>query len=383
MARSHQATYDFTSGADEVMQSKIFAINDPMVKRALKDFRVENRVARIKGEGKFKSVAFPEFESKNVLLEFISRDEWKKNLPSFLVRWCIALRIPYLLFSLLPILLVAASYFQMNRSIQGSTMALLLSSIIFLHLGCNLWSDYEDHLRGIDSPDHEGGSGVIQKLWIPAVHLRNMAALLFGAGLLLGIFLFLQIPYEPTGKKILWIGLSSALAIASFSGWPFHYKYFGLGEPIMFLLAGPVVTIGASFVFFQDSNYWIWFALLSLPLSFLATLRLHAGNLQRIPFDKMANSITIAKVLGFQKSKLAFGFLFIAPFLCVLFSAFYMGAPKASLATFLLLPLLYFPFKNLAQASGPLDPACQRLRRDAAKFHLLFGLVYCISFLFA
>lgn len=364
------------------MQSKVLAINDPLVQMALKDFRQQNRIVKIRGEGKFRSAAFPEYDSKNVLMEFIPQDEWKRTLPSIFVRWIQALRLPYLSFSLFPLLLVFCAYFKWNKDFLFGTTTLLFGSITLLHLGCNLWGDYEDHLRGIDSLDHDGGSGVIQKLWIPAVHMRNAAALLFCSGFLLGLVLFTQIPYNPAGKQILWIGLGSALAIASFSGWPFHYKYFGLGEPIMFVLSGPVVSMGASLVFFKDSNYFAWFSVVSLPFSFLATLRLHAGNMQRIPFDKMANSITIAKILGFTYSKFAYGFLLLSPFLCVALFAALQILPLASCSTFLLLPLLWLPFKKLIEAKGPLDPSCQFLRKDAAILHIVFGLVYCLSVLF-
>ncbi len=364
--------------------SRILPAQHEFVQKTLRDFRVAENgqkwVARLKGEGRFRSSVFPELaerESK-VLIELIPEAEWRR--PGPLKRWLSALRIPYLTISLLPLLLVVCARLQSGTALPLLITFLLFASVALIHLGCNLWSDYEDHLRGVDNPGQSGGSGVIQKLWIPAVHLRAAAALLFLTGCALGFLLLFQLPLELVGQRLLWIGLLGALGAASYSGWPFHYKYLGLGEPIVFLLSGPVVMVGAAALYFSNQEL-TRFALLSLPLAFLVTLRLHAGNMQRIPFDSIARVLTIARGCGFVWSKAACVFLALAPFACVagLIAAGFAGLP--SLACMLALPLAWGVIIQVKQASGPLDPACLGLRRMAAWLHLAFGLLYCLSFL--
>lgn len=370
------------------MSARILPIDDPFVQKTLRDFRVKEKgekwVARLKGEGRFQSAVFPELKEKTpqVLVELISQSEWKKELPNLAVRWLVALRLPYLLFSLLPLLLVLCSYYQMDRGQLPSFTYLLFACVILIHLSCNLWSDYEDHLRGLDNPDHSGGSGAIQKLWIPAVHLRNAAAIMFIIGFVFGLMLFAQMPFSSVGKHLLWIGALSVLAAASYSGWPFHYKYFGLGEPVVFILSGPLVTIGASLLYFRDSSYFPFFACVSVPLAILATLRLHAGNMQRIPFDAMAKTNTIARLSGFYWSKYLYAFGLFAPFLCTLLLVYFRLASMFALATFFALPFAIYALKPLWLAKGPLDPHCLELRKFASRVHLVFGLIYVCSFLF-
>ncbi len=366
-----------------MMENRILPMGHDFVQQTLRDFRVwedgEEWVARLKGEGRFRSSVFPESE-RQVLVELLPRTEWPR--PAIAWRWLAALRLPYLLFSLLPLVLVLAVYHQQSRPPVSGLSFLLLASVFLIHASCNLWSDYEDHLRGVDSPGQSGGSGVIQKLWIPAVHIRNAAALLMISGCVLGVVLLAQLPIALVGKHLVWLSLVGALGAASYSGWPFHYKYLGLGEPIVFFLSGPIVTLGASLVLFRDASFFVWFALVSLPLSFLAVLRLHSGNMQRIPFDSMAGVSTIARSYGFRWSKWAYGFLLFAPFLStgILISAGLVG--RSALAAWVTLPLALYALRALRLATGPLDPACRELRLNAARLHFSFGLVYSLSHLY-
>jgi 1,4-dihydroxy-2-naphthoate octaprenyltransferase len=365
--------------------SRVLPTAHEFVQRTLRDFRVTENgrrwVARLKGEGRFRSSVFPELAEREpqVLVELIPLEQWSR--PNMLRRWLSALRLPYLSFSLLPLLLVYCASLQAHQAAPALTTFLVLASVTLIHLGCNLWSDYEDHLRGVDNPEHSGGSGVVQKLWIPAVHLRNSAAAFFLAGCALGLLLLFRLPFSLVTGPLFWLSLLGALGAASYSGWPFHYKYLGLGEPIVFFLSGPVVTMGASLILFRDSVALLAPALVSLPLAFLVVLRLHGGNMQRIPFDTMARVITIARALGFTWSKHAFGFLLVAPFLTVfaLYGAGLVGL--GAFVTFLSLPFAWLAFRKLPQAKGPLDPACYELRRAAARLHLAFGLLYSLSFL--
>lgn len=366
--------------------NRVLSQADPFVTRVLKDFRLREDalVARIRGEGRFHSAVFPELAAKdrNVLVEFLPESEWRAGLPPLWKRWWTALRPSYLVFSALPLLLVVAVYHQQKRPALPGLTLLLFACVTLLHVSCNLWNDYEDHMRGVDSPDSSGGSGVIQKLWIPAAHLRSAAAVLFLLGFALGVALFLQLPFADAGRHLLWIGLLGALGAASYSGWPFHYKYFALGEPVVFLLSGPLLTMGASVVYFRDASYFLWFALASLPLAFLATLRLHSGNMKRIPFDVMAGTDTIARKLGFSLSKVAHGFLLFAPFLTAGSLAMFQVTGKGVLLSFLALPFALTALHPLFLAKGPLDPACAGIRSSSARLHFAFGLIYCISFFF-
>lgn len=367
--------------------TRVFPSDHEFIRQTLRDFRVvENGrrwVARLRGEGRFRSSAFSDLAgqgSSQVLVELIPIESWQR--PNKVLRWLAALRLPYLTISLLPLLLVLCAALGRGQGVSGSITALLFASVALIHAGCNLWSDYEDHLRGVDHPGSLGGSGVIGKLWIPAVHLRNAAAVFFLAGLAFGALLLLELPAGLVSQRLFWLGLVGALGAASYSGWPFHYKYFGLGEPVVFLLAGPLVTAGAAALYFPEAGDLARFAALSLPLSFLVTLRLHTGNMRRIPFDSIAGTQTIARLFGFPWSRHACVFLLGAPFATAAALILAKQASPLAVLTLFSLPFAVLCWQSVREAKGPLDPACHELRARAARLHLAFGVLYCFSFLF-
>jgi 1,4-dihydroxy-2-naphthoate octaprenyltransferase len=362
---------------------RVVSEEDPLIKEVLFDFRkTENQktfFVRMKGEGKFVSSAFPEYRNNaKVLLEYIPSNDWK--IPPLYLRWFLALRIPYLSFSFFPLLMVTGALWKSGESIPVAHLFFLYCSLFFVHLSCNLWGEFEDHLRGVDTLENSGGSGVIQRLWIPAVHIRNIAAMLMGIGIVLGFFLFLNLPNNLPLEKLLVIGSLGALGAASYSGWPFHYKYFGLGEPIVFLLSGPIISLGASYLL-MGNHTQEWRVLIdSLPLAFLATLRLHAGNLQKIPFDTMANVFTIPRLVGFRVGKYLVKFLLAMPF-ALIFALWHLNfIPTASLAAFFAFPFLIQSWNALNKAKGPLDPFCLEVKIATTRMQWVLGAIYSLSF---
>lgn len=368
--------------------SEVLDANSREIRALLLDFRCtkdgEKKIARLRGEGRFLSPLQPENAAARVLVEYEPYDAWKGNRPSFLRRWLTAMRLPYLMFSLFPLLFAFSVYHTPKLAGALRERKFLLSLILFagtalIHVGCHFWSDAEDYLRGVDSPESTGGSGVIQRLWIPARHLRYAAAVFFLLGFLLLAGMLFALPWGKILYPLSALGLFGALAAASYTGWPFHYKYLGLGEPILFLLAGPILAMGASLAYFADSSYMAWFALASLPFSFLAILRLHLGNLQRIPFDRMAGARTIASLVSFRTGKALVLFLLLAPALClpVLYAIGIVRLP--SLLPLISLGFLVAVLPPLLAAKGPLDPELKIVRKQIPWMQLMFGLLYCYS----
>ncbi len=355
-----------------------------LVQKVLHDYRFQengkNYCVRVRGEGKFVSSAFPEFHQPGkILLEFLPEEEHQR--PSLLSRWLLAFRIPYLAFSFFPLILVSGLLWK-TGTFSWSLIFFLYSSLFLVHLSCNLWGEYEDHLRGVDTLENSGGSGVIQKLWIPAVHIRNMASLLLLGSIVLGGFLFFHLPEGLPFQRLLALGCVGALGAASYSGWPFHYKYLGWGEPIVFLLSGPVITLGASYLLLGRHFREAEILFLSLPLASLAVLRLHCGNLQKIPYDTMANVFTISRLVGFRLGK----WLLLAPlalaFITLCASVAIGWAPLACLASLLSLPFVFQLWQAFRKAKGPLDPYCIDGKIAASRLQWAFGALYASGFFF-
>jgi 1,4-dihydroxy-2-naphthoate polyprenyltransferase len=355
--------------------------SDPRLRSILRDFRHPEKslVYRIKADDSRPSSLISNPASDHLLLvETVPMSQWKR--PNFLVRWQKAARLPYLAITLLPLLLVICIALQSAMPLPWTKIALIFGFLTLIQISANFWGDVEDHYRGVDSSNPNGGSGVIQKLWIPAIHLRYAAMALMALALAFGLVLLTFIPKDLVLNHFWWMGLLGVLGAASYSGWPFHYKYFGLGEPILFLLTGPLLTIAIGLILIPSMDL-LWLTAVSVPLALLATLRLHLGNTQRMSLDRAVGAKTIASALGFAWANYATLFLFFAPFLWILGLVALSAVSPLKLAGLLLLPLSLMALAPTLQVRSPLDPLFFELRNLATRLHLGLGMLYSLLYL--
>jgi 1,4-dihydroxy-2-naphthoate octaprenyltransferase len=359
--------------------NQIIEAQSPEAKILLRDFRVMHNglpmIAELMGAGKIVNVG-----PQKLQVRYIHQEDWLKSRPMLVVRWFKAMRVSYLSVSLLPLLVALCATRVLWSSTILITFAIAVFGVTALQIGSQFWNDYEDHMRGIDSPANGGGSGVIQKLWIPAVHLRLAALTALTLGSLAGFALLFFLDWYIT-KYLLGIGLLGALGAAGYSGWPWHYKYLGLGEVVVFFLAGPLLSIASGLLLTSQLNFGLWYLLIGIPLGILACLRLHTANMQKIPFDVLANSRTLATLLPFAAGKKLMFWTMLLPYIVVLAFIIFKILPMASLLVFASFPLVVGQWKLIRLVKSPLDPLFKELRITTAWLHFVFGLCYATSFL--
>jgi len=363
--------------------TKVVSAGDPEALQYLWDFETKDSLAqalvRVRGEGRYVSTVFPNFSQtpKKVLLEFLPTS--KVNRPLWLFRWTKALRLSYFGMSFFPLALVAILSGKLVGLSFWPEALLFLFSLFFIHSACVLWGEAEDHLRGVDLPTSQNGSGVVRSLWISARSLRKSAVCFLVLGLASGMALSLFLPLKYILNPLLFLGFLGVLGAASYSGWPFHYKYLGLGEPLVFFLSGPLLAMVASLVFLGTSNYLYEHSLLVFPLAMTTVNLLHVGNLQRIPFDNMAGVATIASRLGFDRAKTLLCVSIFFPFLLQIALVLGNLASPFTYSCLLALPHAIFLLAKISKWKGPLDPRCLEGKRDFFLFQFSFGLLLLLG----
>lgn len=364
-------------------ESKVVAADHPEARQYLLNFESNDSLVRVRGEGRFVSTVFPEFSQRprNVLLEFIPVAVFYR--PNLFHRWIKALRLPYFGISFFPLALVAILSHQTRGVSFVSEAILFFFSLFFVHSACVFWGEAEDHLRGIDLPSSQNGSGVIRSLWISAKTLRTWAATTLLLGITCGLALLVFLPLQEILKPIFLLGFLGVMGAASYSGWPFHYKYMGWGEPLVFFLSGPLLAMVASLVFLKNSDFFLAHSLLVFPLAMTTVNLLHVGNLQRIPFDTMAQVTTIANRLGFDRAKALLSVSLFFPFLLQISLVLGNLASPSTYACLLALPHAIFLLRKLKKWKGPLDPRCLEGKRDFFLFQLSFGLLLLLGTFFS
>ncbi len=82
---------------------------------------------------------------------------------------------------------------------------------------------------------------------------------------------------------------------------PVGYKYFALGDALVFTLMGPLMVIGSYFVLTGSYNHAVPIA--SLPVGCLVAAILHANNMRDIQHDCDAQVRTVANLLGHDRAR--------------------------------------------------------------------------------
>ena len=100
---------------------------------------------------------------------------------------------------------------------------------------------------------------------------------------------------------------------------PIRLKWHGLGEPGVFIVWGPLMTVGTFFVATGQIPGWAWIA--SLPYAILVTTVLFGKHIDKIEADTKKGVHTMPVLLGEQRARLVAQILMISFYPIVLFAA--------------------------------------------------------------
>jgi 1,4-dihydroxy-2-naphthoate octaprenyltransferase len=283
--------------------------------------------------------------------------------PSILWRATRAYSLPA---SVVPVLLgtvLAARGYATNGSghFNAPVFLFVLLGAILAHFGANVLNDYFDYMKGVDTkPEH--GSGVLTGGQMTAPQALGFGlCLMLGAGvcglLLLGSHSSVVLP-------LALLGLGCAVL------YPIILKQYALGDLLIIVAFGLGLTIGAFAVQVErlSLRQLLLVGFYSIPVCFLVDAILHANNLRDASDDRAAGVRTLATLLPPRAGELLQAFLLFGPIAFVFVGIAIRLLPIWSLITILSIPLLVRAYR-----SGNVP--------ETAQTHLVFGLLYALSFL--
>jgi len=294
--------------------------------------------------------------------------------PSRLNIWTRAVRPWSFTASITPVLLgTALAYFELGRINVVFFIAAIIGGVL-LHAATNLVSEYFDLINGADDYDTFGDSRVLVHKLMEPKHALYAGYASFGLAFLIGIFLVYNL-----GWTIVALGLIGIVGGYFYCGKPFGYKYVALGEPLVGILMGTLMVLGAHFV---QAGHLSWTPVwVSIPVTILVAAILNANNLRDIPTDIRAGFKTIPSKLGWKPSALIYRLLVASAYVAVIALILTRQAPLWSLIVLLTLPMFIKMHKmvNAARPNEPKDLAT--LDVSTAQLHFQFGLLLTIGFI--
>ncbi len=206
-----------------------------------------------------------------------------------------ALRAFSLPVSVLPVLVATAAL----RPLGQWDWPILIASMVavgLLHCAGNLLNDYFDFLSGVDRKV-EGDEGRPGRLLVRG-ELRAKDVLAEGIVCLLAVLPIGLYLLWHCGPGLLWFAAAAFVGLYCYTGPPLKLKYRALGEPLIFLVFGPVLMLGAGYA--QTSKLEWMALLLSIPVGLATTAILAANNIRDQEEDHVGGIRTLAQVLGIR-----------------------------------------------------------------------------------
>jgi 1,4-dihydroxy-2-naphthoate octaprenyltransferase len=220
-----------------------------------------------------------------------------------------------------------------------------------MQVGVNLANDYQDGVRGVDTPERLGPPRLTSSGLAPA------RSVLFGA---LASVLVAGLSGLALAAVTTWwlvpIGALAMLALWLYSGGPRPYAELGLGEVMVFLFFGVMATAGSAYVQAETVPAAAWWA--SVPMGLLAVAILVANNLRDIPTDAVAGKRTLAVRLGDRRTRTLYRVCIVGAFAAIVLGTLVDVLDEASgLSPWSLLALAAAvaavgPFQRVGQAGG-------------------------------
>ncbi|MCL7964060.1 MAG: 1,4-dihydroxy-2-naphthoate polyprenyltransferase [marine benthic group bacterium] len=285
--------------------------------------------------------------------------------PGALETWVLAARPKTLPAALAPVLVGTAVAWSVGGFRAGPAVAAALGALL-LQVGANLANDVYDFERGADQEDRTGPLRVTQAGLLTPEQVRRGMAAVFGASMVVGIYLT-----AIAGWQVIAIGLAAIGAAIAYTGGPWPLGYNGLGELFVLIFFGFVAVCGTAFVQAGAVPHSAWPA--GFAAGCLASAILVVNNVRDIEQDRQAGKRTLqvrfgrAWGVGEYVALVALGFL--VPVATVLAA----NQPPTVLLVLAAAPLAIPLFRSLRNERGPV---LNRTLAGTARLFLVWSLLF-------
>jgi 1,4-dihydroxy-2-naphthoate octaprenyltransferase len=185
-----------------------------------------------------------------------------------------------------------------------------------LQAGTNLINDYFDHLSGNDEVNREfvrpfsGGSRVIQLGLLTPLEVLMGSVLFFTLGSLIGLYLVWT-----RGLFILALGALALFSGVFYTGRPFNWASRGIGEAVVGLNFGILMTLGAYYVQAQALS---WAPLIAgIPVSLLIAAVLYVNEFPDYVADEAVGKRTLVVRLGRRRAVVGYTVVMAATYVAI------------------------------------------------------------------
>ncbi|MFL6516590.1 MAG: 1,4-dihydroxy-2-naphthoate polyprenyltransferase, partial [Bacillus sp. (in: firmicutes)] len=189
-----------------------------------------------------------------------------------------------------PVLLGTALALRYGKIHFGLFFAMLLASLL-IQAATNMFNEYFDFKRGLDTAQSVGIGGTIVRDGIKPKTVLNLAFGFYGIALLLGIYI--------CANSSWWLAVVGLICMAVgyfYTGGPFPIAYTPFGEILSGFFMGMLIILIAFFI--QTGTVSSTSILVSVPSMILVGMIMLSNNIRDLDGDKENGRKTVAILLG-------------------------------------------------------------------------------------
>lgn len=209
----------------------------------------------------------------------------------------------------------------------GLFLAMLIASLL-IQAATNMFNEYYDFKRGLDTEESVGIGGAIVRDGITPKTVMTIALSLYGISMLLGVYICMQ-----TSWWLAAVGLVCMAIGYLYTGGPVPIAYTPFGELFAGFFMGMMIILISFYI--QTGTVTTMSVLVSLPILILVGAILLANNIRDLDGDKEFGRKTLAILLGREGAIKLLAGMFIVSYIWV-FVLIFTGSASPWLAIVIL-----------------------------------------------
>lgn len=186
----------------------------------------------------------------------------------------------------------------------------MLFACLLIQAATNMFNEYYDFARGLDSEESVGIGGAIVRNGVKPKTVMQLALLLYGIAALLGIY----ICYESSWMLLI-VGAISMLIGYLYTGGPYPVAYTPFGELFSGVVMGMLIVLISTFIQVGTIPYSA--ILISIPSALLVAAIMLSNNIRDLVEDKEGGRKTLAILVGRKNAIKVLSSFFIISYLWI------------------------------------------------------------------
>jgi 1,4-dihydroxy-2-naphthoate polyprenyltransferase len=262
-----------------------------------------------------------------------------------------------------------------ETNIRISLFIAMLAASLFIQAATNMFNEYYDFKRGLDSPESVGIGGAIVREGIHPKAVLYLAIFLFAIAMLIGVYICVNSSW--------WLALIGSICMAAgyfYTGGPVPIAYTPFGELAAGFFMGLVIILISFFI--QTGEVTKTAILISVPIAILVGAILLANNIRDLDGDKENGRKTLAILVGRDNAIRILAGMFAISFIWMIGLVLFHLVSVWTLLVFFSVPKAITATKGFIGKTKPIEmmPAMKATAQTNTQFGFLLAIGLLISY---